>query len=113
MSTAGGEFVRVCSVEDVADGEPTPFTVPGADDPARILVRVGDEVFALSGTCPHEQGDLAEGIVENGILWCPIHASGFDCRTGAVVHPPADRPLATYAVVVEHGDVHVRREPQA
>ena len=113
MSGTGGEFVRVCSIEDVADGEPTAFTIPGTEDPSRVLVKIGDEVFALSGTCPHESGDLSEGIVENGVLWCPVHASGFDCRTGAVVHPPAEQALGTYPVIIQEGSVHVRRERES
>jgi 3-phenylpropionate/trans-cinnamate dioxygenase ferredoxin subunit len=101
-------YVRVCSVEDVSEGIPAAFSVAGAEDPNRVLVRIGSDLFALSGVCPHERGDLSEGLVDNGILWCPVHSSGFDCRTGAVVHPPAARPLRTYDVRIEGGEVYVR-----
>jgi 3-phenylpropionate/trans-cinnamate dioxygenase ferredoxin subunit len=101
-------YVRVCGVEDVSEGIPTAFSVAGAEDPERLLIRLGADLFALSRICPHESGDLSEGLIDGGILWCPVHSSGFDCRSGAVVHPPAARPLETYDVRIEGGEVYVR-----
>ena len=106
------EFVRVCGAEEVTEGVPKAFSVDGSDDPQRVVVRVNGDLFALSGVCPHEAGDLSEGIVEGGVLWCPIHASGFDCRTGSVVHPPAERALRTYPVLIEDGSVCVGVQPE-
>ena len=106
------EFVPVCAFDHVEEGIPFPFSIPGAIDPRRVLVRVEGEIYALGGICPHQGADLSEGIVENGILWCPVHSSGFDCRTGAVTHPPAPEPLRTYGVRVEEDGVHVSMEPR-
>jgi 3-phenylpropionate/trans-cinnamate dioxygenase ferredoxin component len=106
------DFVRVCAVGDVVEGFPTPVVVEGSDDANRVVVRVGDDLHALSGVCPHQGADLSEGIVENGVLWCPVHSSGFDCRTGAALHPPAPRPLRAYAVTTEGDDVYVSVEPR-
>jgi 3-phenylpropionate/trans-cinnamate dioxygenase ferredoxin subunit len=107
-----GEYVRVCAPEDVAEGEPRRFHVPGPADPARVLVRIGRELFALGGVCTHEGADLSEGVVDRGILWCPVHSSGFDCRTGAVVHPPAVTALRTYPVVTREDGIYVGLEEQ-
>jgi 3-phenylpropionate/trans-cinnamate dioxygenase ferredoxin component len=104
-------FVRICGVDEVPDGEPRAFSVAGAADPERVLVSVDGELHALSGICPHELADLSEGLLEDGVLWCPIHSSGFDCRTGAVLHPPAETPLVTYRVLTEDGSVYVRLQP--
>lgn len=111
MGAVPGEFVRICAVGDVQEGVPLPFSVQEAIDPKRVLVRVDGEIHALTGVCPHQQADLSEGIVEHGVLWCPVHSSGFDCRTGAVTHPPASGPLRTYPVRVEDGEVHVSLQP--
>jgi 3-phenylpropionate/trans-cinnamate dioxygenase ferredoxin component len=107
-----GEFVRVCAAEEVVDGVPRAFRVDDPSDPARVLVRAHGELLALSGTCPHEQASLAEGVVERGALWCPVHSSGFDCRTGAVVHPPATSDLRTYQVLTKGDGVYVRLQPR-
>jgi 3-phenylpropionate/trans-cinnamate dioxygenase ferredoxin subunit len=110
VAAVSDEFVRVCAPDEVDEGVPKPFRVDDPSDPARVLVRADGELYALSGVCPHEQADLSEGFVERGVLWCPIHSSGFDCRTGAVTHPPADRPLRTYRVVERDDGVYVRLE---
>jgi 3-phenylpropionate/trans-cinnamate dioxygenase ferredoxin component len=106
------EFVRVCGVGEVSEGVPKGFSVPGAADPERVLVNVDGELFALSGVCPHESAALSEGVVSDGALWCPLHSSGFDCRTGAVIHPPAQKPLKTYKVLTDRDSVYVRVEPR-
>jgi 3-phenylpropionate/trans-cinnamate dioxygenase ferredoxin component len=105
------EFVRVCAVGDVVEGFPTAVTVDGSRDSRRVIVRIGADLYALSGVCPHQEADLSEGIVENGVLWCPVHSSGFDCRTGEALHPPAPGPLRRYAVTTEGSDVYVSVDP--
>jgi len=105
-----GEFVRVCGVEEIEEGGKKRFRVE-SPDPDRLLVRTGGELFALTGLCPHERADLGEGFVDRGVLWCPIHSSGFDCRTGAVTHPPAEQPLETYRVETRDGSVYVSVRP--
>jgi len=111
MPSAG--FVRVCALGDVREGEAIAISIDDADDSARVLVREGAEVFAVGRICPHRGGDLSEGVTSDGVLWCPVHSSGFDLRTGAALHPPASSPLLVYAVQVHDGDVYVslRREP--
>ncbi len=105
------EFVRVCGVEEISEGIPRAFSVAGAADPERVLVSLDGELFALSGICPHESAEMSEGVVSDGALWCPLHSSGFDCRTGAVIHPPARVPLKTYRVLTDRGGVYVRVRP--
>jgi nitrite reductase (NADH) small subunit len=40
------------------------------------------EVFAVQATCPHRGGPLADGILGEAKLVCPLHAWTFDLRTG-------------------------------
>lgn len=69
------------------------------------VVRVGDEVFALSNVCRHAYGPLADGYVEGFDLVCPWHGWRYDVRTGQTDHPKAD--VATYPARVENGEVLV------
>jgi nitrite reductase (NADH) small subunit len=39
-------------------------------------------VFATQAECPHKQGPLADGLVGNATLICPLHSWKFDLRTG-------------------------------
>ena len=108
-----GSFVRVCSVGDVPEGELHPFTVPGVDDGNRLLVHDGSEIHSLGRICPHQGADLSEGLALDGVLWCPVHSSGFDLRTGAALHPPASAALPVYRVRIQSGDVYVSLRPEA
>lgn len=76
------------------------------------LVRLPDGGFlALDRTCTH-LGCTVPWNRETGRFECPCHASSFDI-TGAVLAPPAPRPLDLYRVRIENGKVKVdtgRRE---
>ena len=73
------------------------------------LVRVADEVFAIHDECTHEAVPLSDGEVEDGEIECWRHGSRFYLRTGAVLNPPAIKPVAVYAVRVLGTEVQVDR----
>ncbi len=63
---------------------------------------------AVENQCPHEGANLAaEGEVEGFSLCCPWHGACFDLRSGAVLAPPAERPLRTFPVWITDGEVRV------
>ncbi|MEM8631829.1 MAG: nitrite reductase small subunit NirD [Pseudomonadota bacterium] len=69
------------------------------------IFRTGEtEVFATSNTCPHKAGPLAEGIVHDRKVTCPLHNWVFDLETGEAMGPDEGR-IATYPVKVEAGRV--------
>jgi nitrite reductase (NADH) small subunit len=39
-------------------------------------------VFATQASCPHKGGPLADGILGQRTLVCPLHACGFDVASG-------------------------------
>jgi 3-phenylpropionate/trans-cinnamate dioxygenase ferredoxin subunit len=72
------------------------------------LVRLDDTtVRAVHNTCSHAQFDLDEGWVEGNTIECSLHGSSFDLDTGQPDSLPAVKPIPTYAVKVEGGDVMV------
>jgi nitrite reductase/ring-hydroxylating ferredoxin subunit len=46
------------------------------------LVGYENEIFALSGRCPHAGGDLTGGWCKDGKLICPVHRYSYDLKTG-------------------------------
>jgi nitrite reductase/ring-hydroxylating ferredoxin subunit len=72
-------FVAVCRVEEVAEGRGKPVEVEGL----RIAVFNQDgAIFALTGRCPHANGALGLGWIEDGEAVCPLHHWRFKLATG-------------------------------
>lgn len=47
------------------------------------IFRTADGFHALAAACPHRAGPLADGIVADSCVTCPLHGWRFDLRTGA------------------------------
>jgi nitrite reductase (NADH) small subunit len=69
-----------CRVEDVPPGEGRAVTVAGR----RVaLFRAPGGWYALDAACPHRGGPLADGIVCDHAVICPLHERRFALATGA------------------------------
>ena len=40
-------------------------------------------VFATQELCPHLGGPLADGLIDQGSVICPLHDRAYDLRSGA------------------------------
>ncbi|MGH9210267.1 MAG: Rieske (2Fe-2S) protein [Acidimicrobiales bacterium] len=97
---------RVCRLDDLAPGTARRFDIPGH----RVaVVRLGDDVYAIGDRCSHANYSLAEGEIHEGdkTIECWKHGSEFSVETGAPLTLPATRPVPTYDVRVEDGDIVV------
>ncbi len=87
----------VCRLADLAEAKPRVVQVAGEDI---VLVRQGEQVYALSDVCSHAEVSLSTGDVVDGSIECWLHGSRFDLRTGEPSGPPAWEPIATYATEI-------------
>jgi 3-phenylpropionate/trans-cinnamate dioxygenase ferredoxin subunit len=98
--------VRLCAIDEVADGEAQRFDVDGH----RIcLVRIGEDFYAIGDRCSHQDFSLAEGEVyaEDLEIECWKHGSTFSLTDGEPQSLPATKPVPVYDVSVEDGAVIV------
>ncbi len=93
-----GEEVTAGKVEDFPPGTITPFF-----NARFFLVRFEDGGFlALYVKCTH-LACVVNWDEDKGRFLCPCHGSQFE-RNGAVINPPAPRPLDRFPVTIDDKD---------
>ena len=97
-------MLKICPLTALPPGEARRVE---ADPPIAVFHTEDGEVFAIDDTCSHQDASLADGWLEGCEVECPLHASRFDLRTGAVDAPPAKRPIRTHEVRVQDDMVYV------
>ena len=100
--------VLVCKLDDLAEGVPKQVQVGDNKDNFIVVAKVGGQVYAVSGKCPHFGAPLATGYLDGYHLFCPWHSAAFDIRSGEIYGAPTVNSLTTYrARVAPNGDVLV------
>lgn len=90
-------MLEICPLAALAPGEALRVAT---EPPIAVFHTEDGEVFAIDDTCSHQDASLADGWLEGCEVECPLHASRFNLRTGAVDAPPAKLPVRTHAVEV-------------
>ena len=103
----GPDLREGIAINDVPDGGMVSGHV---GDDAVILVRRGDEFFAINSTCSHYGGPLDEGLIVEDTVRCPWHHACFSLRSGEAVSAPAFNPLPLWRVEKHDGKVFVQEK---
>jgi nitrite reductase (NADH) small subunit len=93
-------------VARLGDFDPRGRTLVRLGDREIALFRVAERVYAVNNRCPHRDGPLIRGFLEDGpAIRCPMHGWRYDLATGE-----SDRPAraTVYPVRVEGDRVSVR-----
>jgi nitrite reductase (NADH) small subunit len=79
-----GAVIRACRASDVPFGEGRAITLAGR----RIAIfHAAGGWYALDAACPHLGGPLADGLVADQRVICPLHERAFDLATGQALGP--------------------------
>ena len=108
----GPDLFQGIPLDQLADGKMLAGHVGGEDV---LLVRRGNDIFAVEAHCTHYHGPLADGLVVGDTVRCPWHHACFDLRTGEALAAPALSPIACWAVEQRDGKIWVsekREQPQ-
>jgi NAD(P)H-dependent nitrite reductase small subunit len=96
-------YYRVASIGEVPPGAARPVEVAGEEI---ALFNFNGEYFAISDMCPHRGASLAEGFLDGGKVYCPLHCFDFSLKTGECATVPSLR-VRTYEVKIEGEDIFV------
>jgi nitrite reductase (NADH) small subunit len=105
IAAAAGEvatLARACAITDVPLGEGRAATI-GARRIAVFHTPTG--WYALDDVCPHRGGPLADGLVADRCVTCPLHERRFDLKTGVAL--TAGDAIAAHRVVLRGEEVLV------
>lgn len=100
------DFINIGALDEFPDEGMRQVMVRG--EPLGIY-RVGESVYAIHDVCTHEEAFLTDGEfdADDCEVECPRHGSRFNVANGDVRILPATRPVASYQVKLEQGNVLV------
>ncbi len=82
-------------LEEIPVGEGRTLAVDGRQV-AVFRLRSG-ELRALEAVCPHRGGPLADGLLDEKVVVCPLHGRSYDLLTGAETSQ-GDPPVCAWTV---------------
>jgi nitrite reductase (NADH) small subunit len=102
-AVADPTWTLVGRVEDIPYLEGRSVTVQGR----RIAIfRLPSGLAAIDAQCPHAAGPLADGIVADACVTCPLHGRRFDLETGLALNGP--EAVAVHEVREDDGALWIR-----
>jgi nitrite reductase (NADH) small subunit len=105
MKDSEGQYrVNLGSVEKIPLGQGHCFIVDQKEI-AIFRLRSGG-LCAMQNRCPHRQGPLCDGVVDERQVICPYHGHKFDLRSG--IGSEATERLKVYEVGEEQGEIFLK-----
>jgi nitrite reductase/ring-hydroxylating ferredoxin subunit len=103
------DWTPALALDELPDRRPKMVTVDGNQV---LLVRSGDEVFAIGNRCTHMGAPLAKGPVTFAgslrTVRCPLHGSTFDLSSGKVMKGPATQPVPAFETRLTDDVIEIR-----
>jgi len=101
--------VRLGPVEQIPLGEGRAFLV--GDHPVAVFRSRAGGVRALRALCPHRGGPLADGLIDDEVVVCPLHHHRFALLDGSCTTGTDD--VAAYTVREENGELVIETDRES
>ncbi len=98
-------WIEACNAEDIEDEEVVRFD---HGERSFAIYNLAGTYHATEGYCTHQREHLADGLVMDGIIECPLHMGQFDIETGEALAGPVCLDLETYETRVEAGKIYLK-----
>ncbi len=105
MTAARPAWQRVGPADELDVEDVMPFDFNGRE---YAVYHTIDGFFASDGMCTHEEEPLADGIVIDNVIECPLHQGRFDVRNGKALSAPVCIDLQTFPVQILAGDIYIQ-----
>ncbi len=102
--TGPDQYVPVLPMQELPDNKPVRVDANGRPV---LLVRRGEEVYAIGAVCSHYGAPLEEGQLKDGSIQCPWHGSCFALADGSVRAGPTTAPVPAYKVRINKNQIEV------
>ncbi len=105
MSTDETGWVKAAKRGDLAEGDVLGIVIAGREI---ALYDLDGTLYATDNVCTHAYAKLSDGWLDKGEIECPLHAGGFDAKTGKALCPPVTDGLKIYPVRIVADEVQVK-----
>jgi 3-phenylpropionate/trans-cinnamate dioxygenase ferredoxin subunit len=105
MTAPGKGWRHVGRADDIDEEDVMRFDL---GDKTYAVYNTENGFFATDGLCTHEDQHLADGLVLDDIIECPLHQGRFHIPTGKAKTAPVCIDLKTYPVQVVDGEIYLQ-----
>ena len=83
------------------------------NDEEILLCRDGEDYFAISYYCSHQNLPLEGGSINDRCITCPYHGAEFSIETGEAMTPPAWEDIKVYPISIKEDIISIGITEQA
>ena len=105
MIDGGETWLRVCEAGEIDEEDVVRFDHDGK---TYAVYYTASGYYATDGICTHEEAHLADGLVIDDIIECPLHQGRFHIPSGRAKSAPVCVDLQTYPAKLEDGVVYIQ-----
>jgi 3-phenylpropionate/trans-cinnamate dioxygenase ferredoxin subunit len=99
------DWIEVCAIDEIDEDDAVTVEHDGRDI---AVYRTATGFYATDGICTHAHAVLADGLIMDDVVECPLHQGRFHIPTGKALSAPACDDLRTYPVRERAGRLCVR-----